>query len=82
VLFAEPTQHVEFAGTFYTRPERSMALAEQARRVATEFDFSTDAVNKAVREFIREMGTRQRPAAQRPHTDGAQMRGSGRRAPS
>ncbi|KAF2131179.1 hypothetical protein P153DRAFT_365774 [Dothidotthia symphoricarpi CBS 119687] len=50
-----PTQHVEFAGTFYTHPERSMALADQARRVAAEFDFSTDAVNKAVSEFIREM---------------------------
>jgi hexokinase len=33
-----------------------MALAEQAQRVAAEFDYSPDAVNKAVREFIREMG--------------------------
>jgi hexokinase len=33
-----------------------MALAEQAKRVAAEFDFGDDAVKKAVKEFIREMG--------------------------
>lgn len=51
-----PKPHVEFVGTFNTRPERSMALAERAKRVAAEFDFGPDAVNKAVTEFIREMG--------------------------
>lgn len=63
VLFQEesafcpkPQQQVEFVGTFNTRPKRSMALAEQAKRVAAEFDFEQDAVNKAVKEFIREMG--------------------------
>lgn len=64
VLFHEPQicpkpeQIVEFEGTFNTHPKRSMALAEQAKRVAAEFDFSDDAVNKAVKEFIREMGMR------------------------
>lgn len=53
---SKPEQHVVFVGTFNTRPERSMALAEQAKRVAAEFDFEQDAVNKAVKEFIREMG--------------------------
>jgi hexokinase len=53
----KPSQKVEFAGTFNTDTERSMALAEQAKRVAAEFDFGPDAVNKAVKEFIREMGT-------------------------
>jgi hexokinase len=55
----KPVQRVDvnFVGTFNTKPERSMALAEQAKRVAAEFDFSKDAVNKAVQEFIREMGT-------------------------
>lgn len=52
----KPVPQVEFVGTFNTRPERSMALAEQAKRVAAEFDFTPDAVNKAVQEFIREMG--------------------------
>jgi hexokinase len=33
-----------------------MTLAEQAKRVAAEFDFDDNAVNKAVKEFIREMG--------------------------
>jgi hexokinase len=33
-----------------------MALAEQAKRVAAEFDFGDDAVNTAVKEFRREMG--------------------------
>ncbi|KAI8934502.1 hypothetical protein NX059_008204 [Plenodomus lindquistii] len=46
---------LEFVGTFNTRPERSMALADQAKRVAAEFEFEKDAVNKAVKEFIREM---------------------------
>ncbi|KAF3008799.1 glucokinase [Curvularia kusanoi] len=32
-----------------------MALAEQAKRVAAEFDFTDDGLNKAVKEFIREM---------------------------
>jgi hexokinase len=32
-----------------------MTLAEQAKRVAAEFDFDDNAVNKAVKEFIREM---------------------------
>jgi len=49
-------QQLEFKGTFNTRPERSMGLADQAKRVAAEFDFEKDAVNKAVKEFIREMG--------------------------
>ncbi|KAF2263372.1 hypothetical protein CC78DRAFT_273459 [Lojkania enalia] len=32
-----------------------MALAEQAKRVAAEFEFDADGVNKAVKEFMREM---------------------------
>lgn len=56
----KPEQHVEFVGTFNTDHKRSMALADQAKRVAAEFDFSDDAVNKAVKEFIREMGRHMR----------------------
>jgi hexokinase len=52
-----PEPHVEFAQTFYTHTTKSMALAEQAKRVAAEFDFDQDHVRKAVSEFIREMGT-------------------------
>lgn len=33
-----------------------MVLVEHAKRVAAEFEFGPDAVNKAVKEFIREMG--------------------------
>lgn len=48
------------AGTFNQRisrdTARSMALAQQAKRVADEFSFGPDAVNRAVKEFIREMG--------------------------
>ncbi|KAF1832129.1 hypothetical protein BDW02DRAFT_649386 [Decorospora gaudefroyi] len=51
----KPEQQSEFVGTFNTKPRRSMALAEQAKRVAAEFDFCDDAVGKAVKEFIREM---------------------------
>ena len=33
-----------------------MTLAEQANLVASEFDFDDNSVNKADKEFIREMG--------------------------
>jgi hexokinase len=52
----KPEQQVEFVGTFNREHRRSMALAEQAKRVAAEFEFGDDAVKKAVKEFIREMG--------------------------
>jgi hexokinase len=32
-----------------------MALHEEAKRMTTEFDYSTDEVNKSVKEFIRQM---------------------------
>ncbi|KAI4712699.1 hypothetical protein J4E89_002968 [Alternaria sp. Ai002NY15] len=51
----KPEQQVEFVGTFNTQYKRSMTLANQAKRVAAEFDFDDNAVNKAVKEFIREM---------------------------
>ncbi|KAF2712531.1 hypothetical protein K504DRAFT_464619 [Pleomassaria siparia CBS 279.74] len=51
----KPPPHVEFARTFYTDTTRSMALAEQAKRVAAEFEFDKDHVQKAVKEFLREM---------------------------
>jgi hexokinase len=72
--------------TFNTAPERSMALAEQAKRVAAEFDYSPDAVNKAVQEFIREMGMFTHPPSPlytyQCHTDCPQTRVSRRTAPS
>ncbi|KAI4632538.1 uncharacterized protein J4E87_002011 [Alternaria ethzedia] len=51
----KPEQQVEFVGTFNTPHKRSMTLKDQAKRVAAEFDFDDNAVNKAVKEFIREM---------------------------
>lgn len=78
----KPTQHVEFKGTFNTRPERSMALADQAKRVAAEFDFSQDAVNKAVKEFIREMGMHREECWADGRADGVQMRVCSKTAPS
>jgi len=59
----KPSIRTNSAITFNTDTERSMALAEQARRVAAEFDFGPDAVNKAVKEFIREMGMSGRRSA-------------------
>ena len=52
----EPTSPARFSATFNTRPERSMALVEHAKSVAAQFDFTPDAVNKAVKEFRKEMG--------------------------
>lgn len=34
-----------------------MALAQAAHKVVQEFDFSAEHVNKAVHEFLREMGS-------------------------
>jgi hypothetical protein len=33
-----------------------MALAKAAEKVAAEFDFTSDQVRNAVKEFLREMG--------------------------
>ena len=33
-----------------------MSLHEQARRVAAEFEYSPEDINKGVKEFIRQMG--------------------------
>ncbi|KAF2202108.1 hypothetical protein GQ43DRAFT_455311 [Delitschia confertaspora ATCC 74209] len=51
----KPPPLFESSSTFYTDTERSMALAEQAKKVAAEFDFPKENVNKAVKEFLREM---------------------------
>jgi len=78
-----PPQAVDFKGTFHTDTERSMSLAEQARRVAAEFDFPAEHVRRAVKEFIREMGTwRARQRAVDMYTDAPQTRASSSRAPS
>jgi len=34
-----------------------MSLMEEARLVAAEFEYPAEAVNKAVKEFMREMGS-------------------------
>ncbi|KAF2499580.1 hypothetical protein BU16DRAFT_557897 [Lophium mytilinum] len=52
---AKVEQQLQFSGTFYTNTERSMALAEQAKRVAAEFEFPAEGVRAAVKEFIREL---------------------------
>jgi len=33
-----------------------MSLLQAAKNVAAEFEYGTDALNKGVKEFIREMG--------------------------
>jgi hypothetical protein len=59
-----------------------MALAEQAKRVAAEFDFPADNVRKAVKEFIREMGTFRGCARQSQTDEWLQTRDSRRTAPN
>ena len=49
-------QQLEFSHTFYTQTKPSMKLADEAKRVAAEFEFPAEGVRKAVKEFIREMG--------------------------
>ena len=38
-----------------SRPHK-MSLLEEAKRVAAEFDYTKEDVNKGVKEFIRQMG--------------------------
>ena len=40
----------------YTRVQK-MSLMDEARQVAAEFDYSAEAVNKGVKEFMKEMGS-------------------------
>lgn len=35
-----------------------MGLAEEAQRIAGEFEYTKDDVNKGVKEFVRQMGMR------------------------
>ncbi|KAK6398999.1 hypothetical protein LTR65_000556 [Meristemomyces frigidus] len=42
-------------GTLYSRSPHSMALAAAAERVAAEFEYPAEQINRAVHEFIREM---------------------------
>jgi hypothetical protein len=39
----------------YSKAPTNMALHEEAKRMAAEFDYPTDQVNKSVKEFIRQM---------------------------
>jgi hypothetical protein len=39
----------------YSKAPTNMALHEEAKRMAAEFDYTTDQVNKTVKEFIRQM---------------------------
>ena len=45
---------------FFNRPTLTslynMSLLQEAKRVAAQFEYNTDALNKGVKEFIREMG--------------------------
>lgn len=55
--------------TFYAPvAHRSMALAQQSKRVAAEFEFTAEHVNRAVAEFIHEMGEFAVPPRFAPHT--------------
>lgn len=62
VVFTEPLTCptpepvLEFKGSFYNpSAPRSMALAEEARRVAAEFEYPPEEVNKGVKAFLRQM---------------------------
>jgi len=45
----------DFSGTLYNPAPRDMALAEQARKVAAEFEYSDQDVNRGTKEFVRQM---------------------------
>ncbi|PPJ50173.1 hypothetical protein CBER1_05223 [Cercospora berteroae] len=52
-LYCRAPAHVQ--GTLYGKSTSSMALAAAAERVAAEFEYSKEDVNKGVKEFIRQM---------------------------
>ncbi|EMF16490.1 Hexokinase_1-domain-containing protein [Sphaerulina musiva SO2202] len=52
-LYCRAPPHVP--GTLYGKSSSSMALAAAAERVAAEFEYSKEDVNKGVHEFIRQM---------------------------
>ena len=52
-LYCRAPQHRP--GTLYGKSEASMALAAAAERVAAEFEYTAEDVNRGVAEFIREM---------------------------
>ena len=52
-LYCRAPQHTP--RSLFGRSPRSMALARAAERVAAEFEYSQEDVNRGVREFIREM---------------------------
>jgi len=51
-----PHTPIENTGTFLASSERSMPLAESAKRVAAEFEYSGEEVRRGVKEFLRQMG--------------------------
>ena len=50
-----PHPPLEQSGTLYNVAPRSMALAEQAKKVAAEFEYTSKDVNKATQAFIKQM---------------------------
>lgn len=50
-----PQPQIEQPGTLYNDAPRTMGLAQEASRVAQEFEYSAQDVNKGVKEFIRQM---------------------------
>ncbi|KAF2172111.1 hypothetical protein M409DRAFT_62919 [Zasmidium cellare ATCC 36951] len=52
-LYCRAPPHVP--GSLYNQSPRSMALAQAAERVATEFEYNKQDVNRGVHEFIRQM---------------------------
>lgn len=51
-----PNPVIHYPGTLFNPIERNMPLVESARKVVDEFEFSADALNKGVKEFLQEMG--------------------------
>ena len=45
-----------FTSDFPITRTHKMSLIQEAERVAAQFDYPAEAVNKGVKEFIREMG--------------------------
>jgi len=55
-LICPNPQKIRSPGTFFASVERSMSLADSARKVAAEFEYSAEDVNKGVKQFLKQMG--------------------------
>jgi len=57
-LYCPQSSYSDQLGTLYNTAPRSMGLAEEAQRIAAEFEYSNQDVNNGVKAFVAQMSKR------------------------